>query len=571
LVKPDILNSCGPPKPVLPLNSLVLDERFRVLGHLGGGGMGEVYLAEQVSLGRKVALKVLRREVGQQPGMSERFRREARLLSSVEHPAVVRVIDFGQSEEGTCLVMELAEGETLLQALEAGPLDPERGRRVMVQLAEGLAAIHEKGIIHRDLKPENVVLTPSARGEQARLLDFGIARLVEPDPDARGLSQVGVVLGTPEYLSPEQAMGAPLDARSDIYSLGVLAYRMLSGQLPFSGPNARDYLVQHVSASPRPLLQLAPQVASQPGLAAMVMRALAKDAKARPQSAQDLVRALDTQPPPRVNTPMAQGPRASVSQQLFEERTGPARTLPELRTRATSLLLPFLGADLRFWLFRVLAGLAALGVLLAIVFWSLGPPRALAQAKAEVQAGHPEAALQTLSSSSRGALSSSAQAIRAAAFHAEKDHDQELLALQLGQPSDEAYDALVLGGVAEDLVHGRGEAARTEWLEGLDRARLTAALKSLADSGPTEAAWGALRYLDGAGRLDAEGLAALYAGWLEQKDCGFRAASARRLAELSAVQTLPALQSARKKAKAGCGLEEMVQAQKQLEAHAPVR
>ena len=243
---------------MLPLNSLVLDERFRVLGHLGGGGMGEVYLAEQVSLGRKVALKVLRHEVGQQPGMSERFRREARLLSSVEHPAVVRVIDFGQSEEGTCLVMELAEGETLLQALEAGPLEPERGRRVLVQLAEGLAAIHEKGIIHRDLKPENVVLTPGPRGEQARLLDFGIARLVEPDPDARGLSQVGVVLGTPEYLSPEQAMGQPLDGRSDVYSLGVLAYRMLTGQLPFQGPNARDYLLQHVSAAPRPLLQLAP-------------------------------------------------------------------------------------------------------------------------------------------------------------------------------------------------------------------------------------------------------------------------------------------------------------------------
>ncbi|HMK73807.1 MAG TPA: serine/threonine-protein kinase, partial [Myxococcaceae bacterium] len=170
---------------MLPLNSLVLDERFRVLGHLGGGGMGEVYLAEQVSLGRKVALKVLKREVGQQPGMSERFRREARLLSSVEHPAVVRVIDFGESEEGTCLVMELAEGETLLQALEKGPLEPDRGRQVMVQLAEGLEAIHEKGIIHRDLKPENVVLTAGPRGEQARLLDFGIARLVEPDPDAR--------------------------------------------------------------------------------------------------------------------------------------------------------------------------------------------------------------------------------------------------------------------------------------------------------------------------------------------------------------------------------------------------
>ncbi len=572
LVKPDILNRCGPPTPVLPLNSLVLDERFRVLGHLGGGGMGEVYLAEQVSLGRKVALKVLRREVGQQPGMSERFRREARLLSSVEHPAVVRVIDFGQSQEGTCLVMELAEGQTLLQALEAGPLDPERGRRVLVQLAEGLAAIHEKGIIHRDLKPENVVLTSGPRGEQARLLDFGIARLVEPDPDSRGLSQVGVVLGTPEYLSPEQAMGAPLDARSDLYSLGVLAYRMLSGQLPFQGPNARDYLVQHVSAAPRPLLHLAPQVASQPGLAAMVMRSLAKDPKARPQSAEDLVHALEPQAPGRVPTPLASARGASVSQQLFEERPAPTvRTAEDFQSRATSALLPFLGADRRFWLLRALAAVAALALLVAIVLWSLGPPQALAKARAEVLTGHPEAALLTLSESSHGTPSAGAEALRAAAFHALKDHDQELLALQLGQRSDAAFDPLVLSGVVDDWAHGRGESARKDWLEGLDRARLTAALRALASSGLTDGAWGALRYLDSTGRLDAQGLSTLYTGWLEQKDCAARAMAAHRLQELSSTEALPALQRARKKAKAGCGLEEMTAAVRQLEAHAPGR
>ncbi len=556
---------------MLPLNSLVLDERFRVLGHLGGGGMGEVYLAEQVSLGRKVALKVLRHEVGQQPGMTERFRREARLLSSVEHPAVVRVIDFGQSEEGTCLVMELAEGETLLQALETGPLDPERGRRVLVQLAEGLAAIHEKGIIHRDLKPENVVLTPGPRGEQARLLDFGIARLVEPDPDARGLSQVGVVLGTPEYLSPEQAMGQPLDGRSDVYSLGVLAYRMLTGQLPFQGPNARDYLLQHVSAAPRPLLQLAPQVASQPELSAMVMRALAKDPRARPQSAQELVRALEPRAPPRIPTPLLpQVPRgASVSQQIFDERTEPAlRALSSIRSRATSALRPLWASERWSWLVRAGAGAIALAVLLAIILWSLGPPQALAKARAEVQSGQPDAALLTLSESSRGNLSPAAQAVRAAAFHALNDHDQELVALQLGTHSDEVYTPLVLTGVGEDLAHARGETARKEWLEQLDRARLTAALKAMAASGTTDAAWGGLRYLDSTGRLDASGLAALYAGWLEQKECPERSAAARRLGELLATEQIPALQRARKKAKAGCGLEEMSASLKLLETHA---
>jgi hypothetical protein len=573
-VKPDILDGCGPPSPVLPLNSLVLDERFRVLGHLGGGGMGEVYLAEQVSLGRKVALKVLRREVGQQPGMSERFRREARLLSSVEHPAVVRVIDFGQSEEGTCLVMELAEGETLLQALETGPLEPERARRVVVQLAEGLAAIHEKGIIHRDLKPENVVLTPGPRGEQARLLDFGIARLVEPDPDARGLSQVGVVLGTPEYLSPEQAMGAPLDARSDLYSLGVLSYRMLTGQLPFQGPNARDFLVQHVSAAPQPLLQLAPHVASQPALAAVVMRSLAKEPKARPQSAHDVVLALEPPPGARVPTPLVVPARTvkedTVSQQLFAERTQASprmRVLAELKT-GTITGLHGLRDNWRFWLLRLAAGAAALLVVVAIVLWSLGPPQALARAHAQVETGHPDEALLTLAEASRGRnASASAQALRAAALHALKDHEQELVALQLGQHSDEALDPLVLQGVAEDWAHGRGEAARKEWLEGLDRGRATAALKAVAGSGSSDAAWGALRYLDAAGRLDAHGLAALYGGWLEQKDCVVRATAARRLGELGRPEAVSTLQRARKKARTGCGLEEMNAALRLLEPH----
>ncbi len=551
---------------MLPLNSLVLDERFRVLGHLGGGGMGEVYLAEQVSLGRRVALKVLRREVGQQPGMSERFRREARLLSSVEHPAVVRVIDFGQSEEGTCLVMELAEGETLLQALEAGPLDPERGRRVLVQLAEGLAAIHEKGIIHRDLKPENVVLTPGPRGEQARLLDFGIARLVEPDPDSRGLSQVGVVLGTPEYLSPEQAMGAPLDARSDLYSLGVLGYRMLSGQLPFQGPNARDYLLQHVSLTPRPLLEIAPQMSSQPELGVMVMRALAKDPKARPQSAAELVRVLEP-PAARLPTPLTvpvRGP--SDAEDVFD-----AQTQPGLRALAGTDTRQLRRWDGRTLLLQGTAAAVALAVLLAIIFWSLGPRQALSRARAELVAGQPEAALATLGEVSHGTLPPGAQALRAAALHALDDHDQELLALQAGQRSDEAFDPLVLTAVSEDLAHGRGEAARRQWLDGLEPVRLTGALEAVAETAGSDGAWGALRYLDATGRLDSQGLARLYALWLQQKDCAARAVAARRLAELGATDELPALQRARKTAKAGCGLEEMASAVRQLEGHSSGR
>ncbi|MFP2959348.1 protein kinase domain-containing protein [Myxococcus sp. 1LA] len=253
--------------------------------------MGEVYLGEQVSLGRKVAIKVLHHDLHAQAGMAERFKREARLLSAVEHPSVVRIVDFGESGDHACLVMEFVEGESLYDVLTPGPMPPGRALPLLQQLAEGLAAIHDKGIIHRDLKPENVFISKSARGEQARLLDFGIARLVEPDASSN-VSQVGVVLGTPEYLSPEQAVGAKVDTRSDLYSFGVLTYRVLSGRLPFDGPLPRNFLSQHASAAPLPLDRAAPTLSRYVGLLSLVMRLLEKDASKRPQSAHELADAL---------------------------------------------------------------------------------------------------------------------------------------------------------------------------------------------------------------------------------------------------------------------------------------
>ncbi len=250
--------------------------------------MGEVYLGEQVSLGRKVAIKVLHADLMVHPSMIERFKREARLLSAVDHPAVVRVIDYGEAGVGACLVMEYVEGENLYDVLQQGAMAPSRALPLLYQLAEGLAAIHDKGIIHRDLKPENVLLTKGLRGEQARLLDFGIARLVEPDT-ASNLSQVGLVVGTPEYLSPEQAVGAPVDPRSDLYSFGVLAYRVLSGQLPFPGPGPTQYVAQHAAAAPLPLLEAAPTLGAYPALAALVMQLLQKDPGQRLPHANALV------------------------------------------------------------------------------------------------------------------------------------------------------------------------------------------------------------------------------------------------------------------------------------------
>lgn len=253
--------------------------------------MGQVYLGEQVSLGRKVAIKVLHQDLHAQAGMAERFKREARLLSAVEHPAVVHIVDFGESGDHACLVMEFVEGQSLYDALVPGPMPPGRALPLMQQLAEGLAAIHDKGIIHRDLKPENVFISPGARGEQARLLDFGIARLVEPEAGS-AVSQVGVVLGTPEYLSPEQAVGAKVDTRSDLYSFGVLMYRVLAGRLPFDGPSPRHFLAQHASHAPLPLDRAAPSLSRFIGLLSLVMRLLEKDPKKRPQNAHELADAL---------------------------------------------------------------------------------------------------------------------------------------------------------------------------------------------------------------------------------------------------------------------------------------
>ncbi|MFL5358184.1 protein kinase domain-containing protein [Archangium sp.] len=277
---------------MIETGTLVLDGRFRVLQLLGSGGMGEVYLGEQVSLGRKVAIKVLHADLMVHPSMIERFKREARLLSAVEHPAVVHVIDYGEASVGACLVMEYVEGENLYDVLQQGALAPARALPLLYQLAEGLAAIHDKGIIHRDLKPENVLLTKGLRGEQARLLDFGIARLVEPDAAMSNLSQVGLVVGTPEYLSPEQAVGAPVDPRSDLYSFGVLAYRVLSGQLPFPGPGPTQYVAQHAAASPLPLIEAAPTLAAHPALVSLVMRLMEKAPAHRLQHASALVDAL---------------------------------------------------------------------------------------------------------------------------------------------------------------------------------------------------------------------------------------------------------------------------------------
>lgn len=337
--------------------TLLLGDRFKVVKLLGGGGMGEVYLAEQLSLGRKVALKVLRSEMGAVHGMGERFKREALLLSSVDHPSVVRIIDFGESNGAACLVMDLVEGDTLEAILRDGPLAPPRVQVLLRQLAEGLAAVHARGIVHRDLKPQNVIVCEGPLGEQARLLDFGIARLTEGEGPGGGVTQAGIVIGTPEYLSPEQAVAGKFDDRSDLYSLGILAYYMLSAKLPLPGPSAREYIIQHATMPARPLLEVAPQLSPYPTLVGLVMQCLEKRPEDRPRSAAAIAQALAGVPSPsgpiEVTPSMVlagSGPAVTSAERLSAVAPPPsAPPLPSGATRAVpppSLATPAAAAPL---------------------------------------------------------------------------------------------------------------------------------------------------------------------------------------------------------------------------------
>jgi serine/threonine-protein kinase len=269
-----------------------LGGRYRVLKPLGAGGTAEVYLAEQVSLQRKVALKVITRRGPAPPDANARFKREALLHSSIEHPSVVRILDFEtEGPEGTVVVLEYVDGVRLDEAIAGRPMDPKRAGRLLLQLAEGLAAIHAKGIVHRDFKAENVMVSEGLTGTQARILDFGLARIFDADApvgDGRSfVSGIGLTAATPAYASPEQLRGLPADPRSDVYAFGITAYFMLMGKLPFSGPEPHDFIKQHTETKLPALGSKVP-----PELAELVARCCDKDPSRRPADGTALVAAL---------------------------------------------------------------------------------------------------------------------------------------------------------------------------------------------------------------------------------------------------------------------------------------
>lgn len=255
----------------------ILGDRYRLTSRIATGGMGEVWRADDELLGREVAVKLLRRHVAADPEFRERFRSEARITAGLTDSGVAQVFDYGESGGVAYLVMELVPGEPLSAILgRIGALSPEVTLDVICQASKGLAAAHQAGIIHRDIKPGNLLVTGSGL---IKITDFGIAR----DLDAAPVTQAGTVLGTAQYVSPEQASGSTLTPSTDIYSLGVVAYECLAGHPPFTAPTQLALALHHLNDPPPPLPDSVPAP-----VRGLVQAMLAKDPAARPASARDL-------------------------------------------------------------------------------------------------------------------------------------------------------------------------------------------------------------------------------------------------------------------------------------------
>jgi len=280
-------------EPPYPEGTL-LAGRYRVHRRLGEGGMGRVYEAEHLELGRRVAVKVMRRKYADQKAMVERFRVEARSASKIGHPNVVQVFDYGTTDAGEgFIVMELLTGAPLSEVIkQQGPLELGRTLWILGEVATALRAAHQSGVIHRDLKPANIFLirVNADERERVRVLDFGMAKLIDVVADDRGgLTQAGEILGTPEYMAPEQAVGGEIDRRIDVYAFGCVAYEMWTGTPPFSGPNYVTILAKHMD-------EKAPRIVDMrdapPALDQLVAKALAKNPEDRPADMGAVISAL---------------------------------------------------------------------------------------------------------------------------------------------------------------------------------------------------------------------------------------------------------------------------------------
>lgn len=291
----------APPAPK-SLIGTILDERYQVVGVIGQGGMGTVYEAKHLAIGRMVALKVLKPENAQKPDAIARLRHEARIVSQLGHPNICEVFDIGQLADGTpYLVMERLRGKTLAERIQEGePISVTELVEVMIQVLAGLETAHKKNVIHRDMKPDNIFLAERASGIVAKILDFGISKATVPDEQAHHLTRTGMVMGTPYYMAPEQAMGErALDGRVDVWGVGICLFEALTGRRPFVAKNYNALLVQILTVPTPSITAIRADVP--PALATVVERTLEKRRDQRYQTARDLADALT--PFRKVRTP----------------------------------------------------------------------------------------------------------------------------------------------------------------------------------------------------------------------------------------------------------------------------
>jgi serine/threonine-protein kinase len=279
----------------------VIADRYHIIKKLGEGGMGQVYLAEHVKMGRKSAVKVMNPGMVTNVDAISRFNREAQNASRINHPNVAGIYDFGETSDGLVyLAMEFVEGQPLTDVIkQQGALPPMRASEITRQAAEGLSVAHEMGIVHRDLKPDNIMIAKGRNGaDLVKVVDFGIAKAAANEQQK--VTKTGMVVGTPEYMSPEQLSGDPLDARSDIYALALVAFNMFTGKLPFPGETMQESMIMRLTDEPKQLSDMKPDVAWPTDLQEVMNKALARNTDARYRSASefahDLVQAIDRMP-----------------------------------------------------------------------------------------------------------------------------------------------------------------------------------------------------------------------------------------------------------------------------------
>ncbi len=271
----------------------IIAERYHVIRKLGEGGMGQVYLAEHVKMGRKSAVKVMNPGMVHDADAISRFNREAANASRINHPNVAGIYDFGETSEGLIyLAMEFIEGESLTSLVEkSGALPPIRAANITQQAAAGLQVAHEMGIVHRDLKPDNIMIAKNRDGSDCvKVVDFGIAKAA--GAENQKVTKTGLVVGTPEYMSPEQLSGDKLDGRSDVYSLALVAFNMFTGKLPFPSETAQESMIMRLTDEPKSLREMNPNVVWPPAIEGVMKRALQRKAGERYQKAEDFGNAL---------------------------------------------------------------------------------------------------------------------------------------------------------------------------------------------------------------------------------------------------------------------------------------